>query len=121
MCEGIIPNTQVLGGFSRLLKATSLQSMVSYIDRATFSGNGYNQVHFEVVKVNTPSYFYVKDNIRQPRYRFTRRRIETLYRRGCLDYWNPSETEELNMYKNGYARIWNCGTIKVRWSRSLIR
>ena len=39
--------------------------------------------------------------------------------KGELKYWNPSETEEINMYyKNGFGRIWNCGTIKVEWRQS---
>ena len=108
-------NTQVLGGFSKLLKHTNLDYLVSYIDRSIFSGTGYSEIGFKPIKVNPPTYFYVKVLERKSRYTFTRKNIERLFKAGKLEYWNPNETEELNMYKNGYGRIWNCGTIKVEW------
>lgn len=110
-------NTQVLGGFGKLLKACNLPKICSYIDRGTFAGNGYKAVGFTVEKINNPTYFYVKSFKRFPRYNFTRKSIERLFNKGQLKYWNPEETEEINMYKNGYSRIWNCGTIKVVWSK----
>ena len=32
-------------------------------------------------------------------------------------YGNENETEELNMIKNGYGRIYDCGTIKVKYAK----
>ena len=109
-------NTRVLGGFSKLLKASRVKKVVSYIDRATFSGKGYDEVSFEKIKENNPSYFYVRKGLRIPRNHFMRRKIKAKFEKGELKYWNPEETEEVNMYKNGYSRIWNCGTIKVEWT-----
>ena len=111
-------NTQVLGGFSKLLKHTNLDYLVSYIDRSIFSGTGYSEIGFKPIKVNPPTYFYVKVLERKSRYTFTRKNIERLFKAGKLEYWNPNETEESNMYKNGYGRIWNCGTIKVEWVKN---
>lgn len=110
-------NTQVVGGFGKLLKACNFQEIYSYIDRGVFAGKGYKAVGFTIDKVNAPTYFYVKGLERFPRYAFTRKRIETLFQKGQLSYWNPEETEEVNMYKNNFYRVWNCGTIKVRWVR----
>lgn len=106
-------DTQVLGGFSKLLKHSGFHKIASYVDRATFDGKGYEAVGFKPVKVNRPVHFYVEKHSRIPRYTFMRDKIKKKFQRGELKYWNPLETEEINMYKNGYYRIWNCGTIKV--------
>lgn len=110
-------DTVVIGGFSKLLKHSGVKEFVSYIDRSTFSGKGYFKNNFSIIKENKPVYFYVNLNkgfhFREPRYLYMRKNIKKLFQQGKLKYWNPEETEEVNMYKNGYARIWNCGTIKV--------
>ena len=111
-------NYSIVGGFSRLLKHSGFDYMVSYVDLATFNGSGYTKVGFEVIKQNPPSYFYVssKDKTHKyPRYQFTRKLIERKYLKGQLDFFDSGLTEEQNMYANGFARIWNCGTSKVVW------
>lgn len=107
---------KVLGGFSRLLKSFG-KPLVSYIDISTFSGGGYDAVGFRIVKKNPPVYFYVNliTSSVEPRYNYMRNCIERKFKKGELKYWNAKETEEVNMYKNGFARIWNCGTYKVFW------
>ena len=107
---------KVLGGFSRLLKSFG-RSLISYIDVSTFSGGGYDAVGFRIVKKNPPVYFYVNliTSSVEPRYTYMRKCIERKFKKGELKYWNAKETEEINMYKNGFARIWNCGTYKVFW------
>ncbi len=112
-------DTSVVGGFSKLLKASDCSSLVSYVDPFVFSGSGYAKVGFKVDGVNAPTYFYVRRGYhkRIPRYMFMRDRIKALYERGELRYYNPEETEAVNMYKNDYYRIWNCGTIRVVWKK----
>lgn len=109
------PYTIVVGGFTRLLAHGYSGDLVSYIDPSVFSGGGYEKAGFSVDGFNRPVYFYVKygRHERHPRTAFTKARIKALHARGNLSYWNPEETEAVNMYKNGYYRIWNCGTIKV--------
>lgn len=112
-------NFKILGGFSKLLKHSCFDTLVSYVDRGTFNGKGYSNVGFKIVKENPPTYFYVKlkHGIQKyPRYAFMRKNIEKYFKEGKLQYWSPKETEEINMYKNGFAKIWNCGTIKVSWT-----
>lgn len=111
-------DTQVLGGFSKLLKSAvntyNFATVYSYISRRLYNGQGYRAIGFIPVFTNEPTYFYVKNAMRRfPRYEFQRRKIEQKYNEGKLKYWNPEETEEENMYKNGYGKIWDCGTIKV--------
>lgn len=108
---------RVVGGFSKLLAHSGMNCMTSYIDRSTFDGKGYYSVGFTKVKENKPTYFYVKTYFREPRYHYMRKCIEKKFNEGLLEYWNPKETEELNMYKNGYSRVWDCGTIVVRWQK----
>lgn len=115
-----LTNTQVLGGFSRLLKHIcgeyGLREICSYVSRRLFDGKGYKQVGFKTSIINKPTYFYTIREHRYPRYMFMRHKIEKKFNEGKLVYWNSSETEEINMYKNGYGRIWDCGTIKVTYN-----
>lgn len=110
-----IPYTRVLGGFSKLLKACNVNKLYSYVDAATFNGFGYEKSGFTVDKINPPVYFYTMQSQRFPRNRFMRKNIENMYNQNKLKYWNPNETEEVNMYKNGFGKIWNCGTIRVKY------
>lgn len=107
--------TVVPGGFSRLLSAFTFPRLVSYIDLSVFGGGGYAAAGFLPEHVNRPVYFYVKygQHERWPRTRYMRRRIAADFDSGALKYYNPGESEAVNMYKNGFYRIWNCGTIKV--------
>lgn len=107
--------TVVLGGFSRLLSTCPFPRLVSYIDLSVFGGGGYAEAGFLPERVNRPVYFYVKygQHVRCPRTRYMRRRIAADFNSGVLKYYNPGESEAVNMYKNGFYRIWNCGTIKV--------
>lgn len=105
----------VIGGFSKLMKHLNLKRVVSHVDISIFSGVGYRTVGFKEVKLNPPTYFYTKGTIREPRYHFMRKHIEEKFKKGELGFFDPNLTEENNMYANGYARIWNCGTLKVEW------
>ena len=114
-----LKNTQVLGGFSKLVKYAknklNADVLYSYISRRMFSGKGYFSVGFEIVKINKPTYFYTKRLKRYPRYDFMKNKIKQKYIKGKLLYWNENETEEENMIKNKYGRIYDCGTIKVKF------
>ena len=88
-----------------------------YIANRLYIGTGYKAIGFKELYRNEPTYFYVRNAMRRfPRYEFKRTEIERKYQEGKLKYWNPEETEEINMLKNGYGRIWDCGTTKVYYS-----
>ena len=58
-------NTQVIGGFSKLLYHQPYNILYSYIDRSKFTGNSY-KYNFEIDSYTKPNYFYYyagKDNI----------------------------------------------------------
>ena len=59
--------------------------------------------------------FYVKDLVRYPRYKFMRNKIKKMYNDKLLNYWNDDESEEIIMFNNGYGRVYDCGTIKLKY------
>lgn len=110
-------NTQVIGGFSKLMnnsiKMWNFSKIYSYISRRLFDGKGYYASNFKIIKINEPTYFYVKHGQRFPRYNFMKNKIKKMYNMGELSYWNENETEELIMNKNQFGKLYDCGTIKV--------
>lgn len=107
----------VVGGFSKLIKHSGIKNFYSYIDIATRTGIGYEKVGFKIIKQNPPSFFWVHmgNEKRISRQVYMKKNIKKLYEGGQLKYFNPKETEEINMRKNGFGKIWNCGTFKVEW------
>ncbi len=103
---------RVVGGFSKLLKHANFNHLVSYIDVATFNGGGYELLGFKKVVTNPPTWFVVnqKARKREPRYLYMKKYLEKK-----LKTFDPLLTEEENLKRNNYGRIWNCGTIKVEW------
>lgn len=103
-------NTQVIGGFSKLMKHYG-KNCISYIDRRLFDGKGYNSSGFEYILTNKPNYYYTKKFERFYRMNFTKQNIAKKF----PNEYNPNLTEEQNMENLGYYRIYDCGTIKVKW------
>lgn len=101
-------NTQVLGGFSKLIKHFN-QDCISYVDRRLFNGNGYKASNFEIIKYNKPNYFYTKNLSRFYRMNFTKKNIQKKF----PNKYDPKLSEKENMRNLGYRRIYDCGTIKV--------
>lgn len=104
-------NTQVVGGFSRLMSHYN-KDCISYIDRRLFNGSGYNASGFEYVQTNKPNYYYTKELDRYYRMNFTKKNIAKKF----PNDFDPKLTEEENMKKLGFYRIYDCGTIKVKWT-----
>lgn len=110
-------NTNVVGGFERLLKQFMKNkqscSIITYADcrwsginpeKTVYHKNGFNFLH-----KSRPSYFYMhkKDYlIRHHRFAFNK---QTLIKEFNGD---PSKTEWLLAQEAGFDRIWDCGTLK---------
>lgn len=103
-------NTQVIGGFSKLMKHYN-KECISYVDRRLFNGNGYLSSGFEKILTNKPNYYYTKKFERFYRMNFTKKNIAKKFPKE----FNKSLTEEQNMEKLGYHRIYDCGTIKMKY------
>lgn len=112
-------NIQVVGGFSKLMSYVhdelGFNEITSYVYRAWFNGNGYLKSGFEVEKVNPPSYQYIVDSNRINKSHFRKNKIKTMYENDFLDYYDENKTEHELMLENGIYRIYDCGTIKMKY------
>lgn len=99
-------NTQVVGGFSKLLKHCGEKEMTSYLDRRLFNGKGYVSSGWSYIKSTPPSYFYTNGKERFNRMSYMKQR--------CLERWpdaDASKTEHQLCLEHGLYRIYDCGTL----------
>lgn len=110
----------VVGGASKLwkffLEKYNPKSVVSYANLRFSNGGLYEKLGFSQVGQSAPNYFYFKDSKLENRNKYQKHRIKELYDAGVLSYFNPSETEVQNMFKNGFRRIFDAGIITYEFS-----
>jgi len=100
-------NTQVVGGFSKLLQSFRKDhsgSIISYADRCLSFGDVYQSNGFELIKINPPSYWYVnikEQHVRMHRAAFMKKKIAP----------NDKRPEWIILKERGIERIWGCGTL----------
>lgn len=100
-------NPNIVGGAGRLLSQFRKQhdgSVISYCDRRYGTGNLYAKLGFKLTGTSPPSYWYTDYTNRFSRIRFQKHRLKKL-----LPIFDPTLTEEENMTRNGYSRIYDCG------------
>lgn len=111
-------NTQVIGGFSKLLnyamKYLSISELYSYIDKRLFNGKGYESCGFKKISESKPSYFYIKGMKRENRMKYQKHKLKNLF-----ENFDENLTEKENMLNNGYHLIYDSGTIKVRLDKNI--
>lgn len=110
MCTKL--NTQIIGGFSKLLKYQPYNELISYIDRSKFNGKSYYANNFIFLNYTKPSYTYYKNNIKLNRVSAQKHKLKKL----LGSNFNENETEIKNMIRNGWLQVYDCGNIKVRWT-----
>ena len=119
MCTKL--NTQVIGGFSKLIKnyckLYNCNKLVSYVYKSWFNGNGYLSCGFEIVKNNPPSYYYILNNTRYHRSNFRKDRLQKMYEKNQLKYFDENDTESNICFKNNIYKIYDCGIIKVVYNK----
>ncbi len=103
-------NYVVVGGASKLLAAFDKDNpeavILSYANRRISTGNLYRALGFKLVDKSKPNYFYFKGKQVIPRYRAQKAKLAKL-----LEYFDPESTEEVNMYNNGYTKVYDCGNL----------
>lgn len=109
-------NTNVIGGFSKLLKffinTNSPKHIITYAD-IRWSGidiedNVYFKNGFSFVHITPPNYWYVnKKNFLDRKHRFQFRK-DILIKEG----FDVEKSEWEIMKERGYDRIWDCGNMK---------
>lgn len=110
MCS--LLNTQVIGGFSKLLKNQPYNNFISYVDRSLYNGIGYEKCGFRFLTYTKPNYFYIVKNIRENRIKYQKHKLSKL-----LTKFDNNKSEVENMKDNGYYQIFDCGNIKVAYER----
>lgn len=106
-------NTQVLGGFSKLMKHSPYDTVVSYVALRLFDAKGYLAGNWKIEHQAKPS-FCITDGVNMySRHLFKKER--------CLEKFDnvtSDMTEREMQVRNGFYRLWDCGTYKVRWNRT---
>ncbi len=102
----------VVGGASKLFKAFVSQiqpaKVISYADNRWSDGGLYQQLGFEFTGAGTANYWYTQQNslVRIHRYAL---------RKNAAD--DQLLTEYENRLKQGFTRIWDCGSSKWCWRK----
>lgn len=103
-------NTQVIGGFSKLLKHFEKKynpsKLTTYADRRWSSGGVYGKNGFTYSHTSKPNYWYFKSKKRLHRAQFQK---HTLQKK--LDTFDPNLTEKENMKNNGWGIVHDCGNL----------
>lgn len=111
-------NTQIIGGFSKLIKHSmnlyNINEMNSYVFKAWFDGKGYEKCGFIFDKECPPTYWFIINNKKTNRMNYQKSKIEKRFSNGELSYFNKNETEFENMAKNGINWIWDCGKVRYK-------
>ena len=106
-------NCQVLGGFSKLMKNQPYEFITSFVDRAKFDAKGYISSDWKIVGESEPGYYYTDLNRRYNRQNFMKQT--------CLKRWpesNPNLTEKEICAIHNFYQIYNCGCIKLEYSKA---
>ena len=102
-------NTRIVGGLSKMLaffRKNHPGSIITYSDRAKFTGEGYRKI-FKELSPTRPSYYYTDD--------FLHRQNRLSFKKEDLLSWHPEYknlTEKEIMSLLGYYRIYDCGNWK---------
>ena len=101
----------VIGGASKLwkyfLKKYNPKSVISYANRRFSNGEVYQKLGFSLKGESGVNYFYFKDSLKlESRNKYQKHKLKNI-----LEYYNPNESEHINMFKNGYRRIFDCGNL----------
>lgn len=113
-------NTQVVGGFSKLVKYSvnkyDIKELKSYVFKAWFDGKGYESVGFKFDFECQPTWWYIIDNKKVNRMNYQKKFIERKYKNDELKYYDKDKTEFENMANNGINWIWDCGKIRLKYT-----
>lgn len=111
MCSKL--NTQVIGGFSRLMKYQPYDEIFSYIDRSKYSGGSYFIIGFNLLYGTPPSYCYFKNGVHLNRVSAQKYKLKKL----LGDGYDSTISEKENMLRNRYLMIYDCGNYKVVYNK----
>ena len=109
-------DTHVRGGASKLLKhfirLYDPKSIVTFADLSVSNGEVYEKMGFKKEYIVPPTYYWVVDGVRLPRYRFQKSNLQE-----CKEH--PELTEREVMESRGSFRCWDAGKIKYVYTPDL--
>ncbi len=109
-------NLNVVGGASKLfkhfIKEYEPESVISYADRQYGEGNVYRNLGFSFVEKSGPGYRYTDGEKLYNRMKFQKHKLPTI-----LKKYDPSKTEQQNMFDNGFKLYFDCGQNSWSWTK----
>lgn len=109
----------VVGGPSRLftyfVRNYCPRSVLSYADRRYSRAEMYLKLGFRCDGVTKPNYCYVSGNKVYSRHKFQKHRLSSK-----LDKYDSQLSESVNMFANGYRRLWDAGHYRMIWKNDVI-
>jgi hypothetical protein len=100
----------VVGGAMKLIskfRSVHIESIISYANREHSTGKLYSAIGFQLTSTSNPNYQWTKGKTVLKRYQTQKHKLQSL----LGESFDPSKTETLNMFNNGYRRIWDCGNL----------
>lgn len=106
-------NTTITGSFNKLFsyfKTTNdVESVISYVDVRYFDGGSYKDWEYD--GMTDPNYYYFKSDLQlHNRMKYQKHKLENL-----LEYFESDLTEEMNMFNNGFNKIYDAGNLIFRY------
>jgi spore coat protein CotF len=105
----------VAGGASKLFthftENYDFDNIITYTDRSWSNNSVYLKLGFQLKAINVPNYAWVIDQKRVNKRNVTQ---EKLVKNNMIE-----ERESISdcMYRHGYYRIYDCGSMVFEWSR----
>lgn len=103
-------NTQVVGGFSKLMFHSGYKYVESFVDRSLFNGSGYESSCWHKIGYTELGYYYTDFENRFGR--------QCFMKKSCLKKWpdsDPNLSADTLCNIHGLFKIYNCGNMKLYW------
>lgn len=105
----------VIGGASKIfkhfLKSYTPKTVISYADLRYSDGKLYKNLNFRFKENSKLGYFYIKGIGTKKYKKISRVSAQKHKLPKLLENFDKNLTESINMFNNGYRRVWNCGNM----------
>ena len=111
-----IQGTQVVGGFSKMLKHFVIgkgPDIMTYCDRRFSTGSTYANNGFTFVKYTDPGYFYIKGRVKLSRYQCQKHLLKDRF----PEIFSEDKTGDQIMKEAGYHKVHDCGNIVYSYTK----
>lgn len=88
-------------------------SVITYSDISKFTGNIYTKLGFKVIKLTSPNYVWVSDDLKDILTRYQTQKHKLLENGIC----NDTRTEDEIMNSLGFLKVYDSGNIKLEWRK----